>query len=298
MKKTSILKSIATVVLLFIATSGIFAQVTVNNAQIAARPVYDAAYYNTIGNYMTGGNDAASIGAEMPYSVIRDLNVNGVLFNPSTFEWSWTGLTALVDLAASTPIVSMNPVGSILVKATMPGAVGTATIKTQEVSNPKVGTGCTDAVGTSLTIDVKALPSFLLPTVALGGCGLSGTTYDIASGLTGVAPFYVDYTITGVDLAGAAIGAGESYSVTISAADAGLIKIDPTQLAHLGAAATLAATKSGKYTVTVNKVWDELSFKAMNSSLLAVTTSATKTIDIFVYPTPQTQPIKFIKKLP
>lgn len=302
MKKVSMLKSIAILSLMIIAGSEVFAQVTVTNPQIAARPAYNAAYFSTPANFITTGSETATVGADAPYFVTRDANVNGPLFNPSTFEWSWTGITGLKDLATSTSIVAGAPVAYNLVVATMPAAPGLATIKTQEQSNPIVGTGCLDATGQTLSITVVSKPTYVIPATNLGGCGISGVTYDVSSTLTGTAPFYIDYTITGVDLTNAPIGAGDSYSITLTAADAGKIKIDPTQLAHLGGAAvtTVAGTINGKYTVTINKVWDAVSYKAMNSATLATTTPASgaSSFDIFVYPTPQTKPIQFIKVLP
>lgn len=299
MKKMTMLKSIATVALFTVVGMSASAQVTVVNPQIVARPVYDAAYYSNPTNYTTTGTETATVGAQMPYYVIRDANVNGTLFNASTFVWTGTGITALSDLSLTNSITSGGPAVSYNnIVATMPAATGSVTLKTQEQSNPKVGTGCLDATGTTLSITVVAKPTFTLPTTDMGGCGTSAS-YDISSALTGTAPFYVDYTITGVDINSATIGApaGESYSATVTTADAGVLKIDPTQLAHLGGVATVGATISGKYTVTINKVWDSVSYKALNSSSLSTTTpvSGSSAIAILVYPTPQTKAIQFIK---
>ena len=301
MKKRIHLKLVIISISMIIFSTNIFAQIIVTNPQIVARPVYDSAYFSNPSNFTLTGTETQTVGALAPYYVLRDSNVNGPLFNASSFEWTWTGITGLQDKVTNTSITSGSLVGYNMVVATMPNSAGSATLTVQEQSNPIVGTGCMDPTGQSLSITVVSQPTFIMPTIDLGGCGISaGSPYNIAATFTGIAPIYVNYTITGINSSGDTIGgAGESYQVTLDSLTAGII-IDPTQLAHLCGASTVSETSSGVYTVTVNSVWDAVSFKAINSNNIATTApvSGLATINIDVYPTPTTSPIKFIKVLP
>jgi hypothetical protein len=212
------------------------------------------------------------------------------MFNASTFVWTFTGITTLVDYTTSGAITSGGTdVSYNNVIATMPATAGTVTLKTQEKSNPKVGTGCIDGTGTTLSITVVDKPTFSLAAGSAGGCTTSHQNLNVT--ITGTAPFYVDYEISAVGIDGITTESNtKTYNATLSAITDKLI-VDPSQLSDVAGVATPSA---GKYTVKVTKIWDANSWKAINASSLAVVPTV-NTYDIYVYPTPQTQPIQFIK---
>jgi hypothetical protein len=271
----------------------LLASITVNhaqvtNAQLATRPAYTYTPFNAA-NYDNSNTETATVGAQMPYNVERDADVNGSFFNASTFKWSWTGLTGVKDISTSTAITDGTETSSNFVVATMPVAAGSATLSTSEVSKPKFGTGC-DGTATTVTITVVDKPSFSLASGSIGGC--TATAQNLNVTLTGTAPFYVDYEISAVGIDGSTVvGSTKTYNATLAATDK--LLIDPSQLADVAGVAT---PKSGKYTVTVKKVWDKNSWKAINAASLAVAPT-TNTYDIYVYPTPTTSPIQHIRNL-
>jgi hypothetical protein len=279
------LRILATIAILLVAVAGTYAQVT--NAQIIARPTYthspfaDANYDNSI-------TEEATVGAEMPYYVKRDANVNGSFFDASTFKWSWTGITAVKDLTSSTAVVAATATSYNHVIAKMPTTAGTATLSTIEVSNPKFGVGC-EGDATKVTITVVEKPTFSLTAGSTGGC--SASAQNLVVSLTGTAPFYVDYEISAVGIDGSTVvGSTKTYKATLAAATDKLL-VDPSQLVDVAGAAT-----PGKYTVKVTKVWDKNSWKAINATDLAVVPTV-NVYDIYVYPTPTTSPIQHIKNL-
>ncbi len=269
------------------------AQITVTNAQLATRPTYVHTPFNAANYELSPETETATVGAKMPYQVDRDQNVNGTFFDASTFLWNWTGITGLEDYSSSTAITSGVASSYNFVVATMPANAGTATLKTQEKSNPKVGTGCTDPTGKTVTITVVDKPTLVLTAGSTGGCDVVDNNLDLV--LTGTAPFYVDYEISAVGIDGSTVvGTTKTYLATLSASTDKLL-IDDTQLADVSGQSTVAATTAGKYTVKVTKVWDKYSYKAINRDLLAVNPTV-NTYDIYVYPKPTTKAIQYIKQ--
>jgi hypothetical protein len=295
MKKINFLRTIASIAIFAVAGMGAFAQVVVSNTQLTTRPAYVYSPFATL-NYDNSSAETVSVGAEMPYFVQRDANVNGSFFNQSSFTWTWTGgVTKVVELRNTGVALTSGLLDtSNFVVATMPATTGPVTINAREHSNPKSGTGCDDATGTTVNVTVVALPAFSLTSGSTGGC--SSTAQNLALTMTGTAPFYVDYEISAVGIDGATVvGTTKTYNATLSAAST--LLIDPTQLQDVSGSATAAVPASaGKYTVKVTKVWDANSWKAMNASSLAVVPTV-NTYDIYVYPTPTTAPIQHIKTL-
>jgi hypothetical protein len=271
--------------LLTMATLGASAQVvTVVNPQLKPRAVYDLAYYSNIANY-TVGAEIASVGAQMPYYVMRDPNINGTLFDPSTFVWTLTGVASFTDFTLGTAIASGAEVPSNMVIATMPATTSTITIlKVQEKGYPKAyPVGAIDPVGVSLPITIVSLPNCTITTANIGGTGVfkASNAYDIACTLTGTAPFYINYTITGIDLNATPIGSvtGERYQATIDLIT-DKIHIDTTQFSHLGGNGVTSPIR-GIYYITIDTIWDAVSFKAINAKSLGIKVGSTITAPVF-----------------
>jgi hypothetical protein len=307
------MKRILYILFLLVSFAGIRMQATaqvisVTNPQLKTRPVYDNVYFFNPANYEflhslgTTLTDSATAGAQIIYYIPNNPDVNGTLFNPSTLTYIYTAFTGLTDATTSTPIASGAEVTYNMVIATAPTTPGTTgTINVKETSKPKLGWGGSVDMngGSTASITILDKPGFSIPTAIYGGCGTSAS-YAIAVTLTGVPPFSIDYTITGTDLNGVAIGSviGETYTAMVGIGDN--LNIDLTQLAHLCGASSSSGTINGKYTITINNLWDALSVKAVNANSLAENTpsSGISSTDIFVYPLPQTKDIQQLKVLP
>jgi hypothetical protein len=287
MKKMILNRLIVTVAFIVIATMSSFAQVIGSLPAARALPA-DSSYIA----------DTVSVGAVMPFMVVPDAIIAGSsLYNPSGFKWTIAGAGASLNTGAltTTPI---GGAGTYYLETNVIGTfanTGNITLSTTERSSPKFSpTGGCDGNTRNLTIDVISLPS--VPSLAnadtaQGGCA-AAAPYTVKfnfSASTVKYPVYVTYTIRAYNLSGAAIGTPQNLIYQVGAA-AGNIVVSQAQLD----AASGGANVNGRYTVTLNQMWDRISVNATNRNALAVDASALKAA-ILVLPAPNTGAIKHIK---
>lgn len=302
MKKMTLLRSMATVALFTVVGMGAFAQVL--GTLPALNSITNAAQIETT------SPETVSMNAFMPYTVVPDANITAAsaLFDASGFKWATTaGTFSLVDGSTSltTSTVGAGYFNENTVYIKMP-AVATpgVTLSVIERSKPKFDAtaGC-DGNTSSLTINVVALPIMPAATTDIGGCS-SAPTYTLGYDFSGYTrfPLYIKYTVTSYDGTGiATAGAPHIAYYKITAGTDKIVLPQSELLASLPSApGTLA---NGKYTVSINSIWDQASVKALNrESLIAgVTTEVTSTTlssSIVKLPTPTTAPIQHITNLP
>jgi hypothetical protein len=288
--KNFIFKTFAILTFLFIAGSGAFAQV------ITSRPTF------SIASDTSSVADTVSIGAVMPYYVNPDAGLrNSPLYNSSGFQWNFngsgiTGLTKTNGTAlVPSPVAASGFYTDSMVMATMPGTAGNITMSVLERSNPKFSAtaGC-NGNPRNLVIHVMSLPS--VPSIAIadtaqGGCS-SATDYTVKfdfSASTTKFPVYVSFTIKAFDINNNPVGTASNLLYEIKNASK---HIELNKATYLDA----VSTNGVRYTITLDKVWDRISSRATNSSLLGVNASALKAA-IMILPSPKTGIIKHIKTL-
>ncbi|MDP4209088.1 MAG: hypothetical protein Q8928_09760 [Bacteroidota bacterium] len=301
MKKINFLKSIAVAAMFMVAGSGAFAQ----TGKIASLPTLKVITSDT-----ASIADTVTIGAKLPYFVHPDNAIkHSSYFSLSGFKWVPTGVTLNTAVGGALTPVAIGGTGSYypdtMVVATFPNTAQNVSIDVLERSVPKVSatSGC-DGNNRTLGINVIAKPG--VPAIndvdtALVYCGTGALNYTIKydfSLVTAKFPLYFTVTVKAYKVDGTAMSTTTLNYQVVNKTD----QISFAQ-ADLDAAGTIAAGAT-RYQITLNNLWDRISYKAMNATdlttnavdLTAVATKA-KTSAIYIMPAPKTGIIEHIKNL-
>jgi len=305
MKKMTMLRSIAT--LAFIVVVGMNLSAQVLGTLPALNSISNAAQISS------ASPETVSVNAFMPYTVAPDPAIVAAsgptgIYNASGFKWATSagtfslldGTTSLTTSAAGAGYYDEN---TVYVKMPAAATAG-VTMSVIERSKPKFSAtaGC-DGNTSSLTINVVDLPTMPAATTDIGGCS-AALNYTLGYDFSAYTrfPLYIKYTITSYDMSGTATaGTPKVGYFQINVGTDKIVLPQSELLASLpGTPGTLA---DGKYTVSLNSIWDQASVKALNrASLIAgVTTevtSATISSSIVKLLTPTTAPIQHIINLP
>src|ERR1035437_1993670 len=180
MKKMILNRLIVTGAFIVIATMSSLAQST-----ILTMPAFRALPADS--TYIA---DTVSIGAEMPYMVVRDATISGSsLYNPSGFKWVLSNPGASFTSTLNTATIGGSGIYYLEPNVTVkfPNTPGLITLSTTESSSPKFSpTGGCDGNKKDLAIEVIALPS--VPDLA---------NVDTAQGgCSAAAPYTVKFTFS------------------------------------------------------------------------------------------------------
>jgi hypothetical protein len=247
------------------------------------------------------GYDTATVNAVMPYRVSPDnYFVNRpAIYNPSGFEWLWSGTIPLENTSGGIPTaIETGIYEDTIVYATMGNAATpfNDTLLVSEKSYPKNGTGCKDPTPDTVFVTVVDKPTMTLTSNdTIGECGSLSAQDTFKFTFTGTYPFYVAYTIKAWDDAAVQQGITVQDTAYVEAGDEGLI-FNQTQLDDANPAAP-----PGNYTVEIDGLWDRYSWRALNRSNASVMSDydvnagADNDLAIFIYPVPNTNAIRELK---
>lgn len=280
MKKMTLIRSIATIVMLMVVGMGAFAQYSIPSSP----------------NYVTT-TDSVVIGARMPYYIAGDPAIIAMIpamMNYSIFKWEFS-------TSADVP-VALTPLkydGSATAAQPLPGyyveneisaiwsvAAGGYKVKNIERSVPLIGTGC-DGNQVERAVVVIPIPTIAFNGPDVGGCGM--TTYNVPINLSGASPWKISYTIT--------LG-GSTATVTDQVVSNGNMPYTAS-ITTLPLAVNLATAPLtgaiGTYNIVITKVVDRIAEKSLNA--IVGTLPGTNLFKIASNPAPVTQPVQHIKNL-
>jgi len=263
-----------------------------------------------------GLNDTVTTGSNARYMVARDPLVNTALFNSSGFNWANTGgntftligggvVPATGGSGAHTPDGSSD---SNRVAMIITGAAGSSfNVTTQEVSRPKVGSGCVGAI-TSQVVKVVALPVLASYGANNGSCA-APAPLEVPVKLTGYGKYDVTLNVKAFTLVGVAINPAAGVNLDLSLQD----NVQTTETARADSfaipMATLTAANNATlpascyFVITITDLQDRISEKTngfnwlTHSNELANSQVGVGSWKYYVYPTPTTQPIQHIQNM-
>jgi hypothetical protein len=310
MKKMILNRTIATAVLIAIATLGVFAQ------YVGPTP--------PAGTYDAATSDYITIGSRVPYYVAPDAIIAALA--PASMDYSnfqWEVLTAALTPVAITPTTYGNTAltvgeggapwvqeNEISVTWAAPAIAGTQYVmRATEHSNPKgpgnFNFGCADATPEVRNVFVLARPTVAFNGASGGGCSVApASTYYVPLTVTGLGSWQVTFTVS---YNGGAAVAQAPYTLTVADPIAGVNdgnviaqatlsrNADGTPTASTdGLAYVLPAAQYGYYDIAITDITDRISRKSLD---VLAASGAASTYRIFVNPTPVTSPIQHIKNL-
>ncbi len=274
MKKPTILKSIATFVLILVAGVAVKAQVTGTGALVSP-----------VGSEL---KDTVTIGSVMPYQVSGDVNMHqlrnwGVLNASNYTKLISAGGTIHNSLGTGSPAASDSAFSVTW------SSLGAQTVSVTEV--PQVISGPAYCTANTETLDVVVInrPKAVWGTAPSSGCGVAGTTVSIPYTATGTGKFTVTYRIKYTTLT------GTSTDVVNSNAVANLGN-NSTGSQSLNFSYSVPAGAYGQYEVFIENISDRISRKS-GVATIATTDYPVTALSFYAYPTPTTQPIRHIKNL-
>jgi hypothetical protein len=245
--------------------------------------------------------DSVTVGSRMSYMVDPDATISALSYmNPSVFKWAFSNALTInkENGTASTPVVT-EP-GYIVenaVSAIMPSGAGNFTLSVNEKSQPKAGTGCDG------DIENLSITAFPRPTINFSGVQSNGScaaaSYNLPLVLTGYGPWTIEYSIS--------FNAGAPVSYTIAGGNAltvGAVANKPgligTPAFSLSIPAAQLSGGVGEYNVVILNVYDRIALKSLDRALvgsIATDLPAANSYKLYIYPTPNTSPIKHIKNI-
>jgi hypothetical protein len=268
------------------------------------------------------GTDYVTKGATVPYQIssslpIWDLISQGVLVS-SVYNWSIgagptmhqsDGSSALVAVANKGTEVGL-PAGfynDTAITISYP-ATGSFTLSVAErsVSNVAGVSGCLDAVGATLPVQVTNRPAVIFNSVAsIGGCGTDvAPNNNIPITISGSNSPIVTYKIDYTNLGGTTTPLVPSTPVNDAVLNSGwtAFSVD-NPVTNVVIPFNIINGNYGKYVVTLQAITDRISRKTLDIAVGGaqdpgdVVLSGPTTLTIYAYPTPSTQPIKHVTNL-
>ncbi|MDC0584243.1 hypothetical protein OAO55_00785 [Bacteroidales bacterium] len=237
--------------------------------------------------------DTVSVGSLMPYAVDRDPNVAAMatrgILQPSQFNWQVTGANNKIDFGTFNSSTGLYENDSITVSWGQ--TTGSFEVSTAENSIRNDIILCADETPSVINIEIIDLPEVGFVDSVGGAC----TSADILIPLRlkGYGPWDITYDITFTNLQGT-----KSVISTGTEKQVGEVsnKFDDTSsdLLDLPVLTDELGFAQGNYTITITQIDDRFT----NKSLIDINGNVdleNNSFDIFLYPTPNTSPIKHIK---